>query len=310
MAAKVPEVAVIFWALKLLTTAGGEALSDYLAFSGGSKVVGGAVEIVFLAVALYLQFRARRYVAPIYWLLALAIGTSGTGIADVMHVVIGLPYVVTTVFWAVVLAAVFIVWNHYEHTLSIHSIVTTRREIFYWATVMATFALGTALGDFTATTLHLGFAGSILLFAVVIAIPGIAWRWFGLNAIVAFWAAYVMTRPLGASVADYLSKPHSLSGANFGDLPTALLIIGVLALLVTYVTVTRSDIQPPESGRVRLNSHRRRPVGRPKARAGRRQRPVPSGRAAAGHRGGRSPRPRTGPPGGRSPRARRRAASP
>jgi uncharacterized membrane-anchored protein len=247
VAAKVPEVAAIFWALKLLTTAGGEALSDYLAFSGGSKVMGGAVEIVFLAVALWLQFRARRYVAQIYWLLALAIGTSGTGIADVMHVVIGLPYAVTTLFWAVVLAAVFIVWNHFEHTLSIHSIVTTRREIFYWATVLATFALGTALGDFTATTLHIGFAGSILLFAVVISIPAVAWRWFGLNAIVAFWAAYVVTRPLGASIADYLSKPHSLSGANWGDLPTAILLIAALAVLVGYVALTRSDIQPPEA---------------------------------------------------------------
>lgn len=246
-AAKVPEVAVIFWVLKLLTTAGGEALSDYLAFSGGSKVVGGAVEIVFLAVALWLQFRARRYVAQIYWLLALAIGTAGTGIADVMHVVLGLPYAATTVFWAVVLAAVFVVWNRNEHTLSIHSIVTTRREVFYWATVMATFALGTALGDFTATALHLGFAGSIVLFAVVIAVPGLAWRWFGLNEIVAFWAAYVVTRPLGASISDYMSKPHSLSGANLGDLPTAVILIAALAVLVAYVAVTRRDIQPPNA---------------------------------------------------------------
>jgi uncharacterized membrane-anchored protein len=246
-AAKVPEVTAVFWVLKLLTTAGGEALSDYLAFSGGSKVVGGAVELAFLAAALWLQFRARRYVAQVYWLLALAIGTSGTGIADTMHVVLGLPYALTTVFWAVVLAAVFTVWHRYEHTLSIHSIVTTRREAFYWATVMATFALGTAIGDFTATSLHLGFAGSIVLFAVVILLPAIAWGWFRLNEIVAFWAAYVVTRPLGASVADYVSKPHSLSGANFGDLPTALVLIGALAVLVVYVAVTRSDIQPPHA---------------------------------------------------------------
>jgi uncharacterized membrane-anchored protein len=174
LAAKVPEITVIFWVIKILTTAGGEAASDYLALH--NKVVGGAIEIAVLCVALFLQFRVRRYSAPQYWFLAYAIATAGTGIADTMHLTIGLPYSVTTAFWAIVLAVVFWYWQRSEGTLSIHSIVTRRRELDYWATVFATFALGTALGDFTATALHLGYLGSGILFAVLITLPWIAWR--------------------------------------------------------------------------------------------------------------------------------------
>jgi uncharacterized membrane-anchored protein len=168
-------------------------------------------------------------------------------VADTMHLTIGLPYSVTTAFWALVLGIVFWYWQRSEGTLSIHSIVTQRREIDYWATVFATFALGTALGDYTATALHLGYLASGVAFAVLITLPGFFWKFARLNDIAAFWMAYVLTRPLGASFADYFSKPHALSGANYGDGPTAVVLTLIIIILVGYTTVARHDIQPPQS---------------------------------------------------------------
>jgi uncharacterized membrane-anchored protein len=243
LAAKVPEITFLFWVVKIMTTAGGEAASDYLAL--GSKVTGAAVETLFLVVALVWQFRTRRYVAAAYWFLAYAIATFGTGVSDTMHLAIGIPYAGTTAFWAVVLALVFWRWHRSEGTLSIHSITTRRRECFYWATVFVTFALGTALGDFTATALGMGYLASGVMFSVIILIPAVAWSRFGLGPIAAFWFAYVVTRPLGASFADYFSKPHSISGFGFGDGRTAVVAAIVTAVLVVYLAVTRHDIQPP-----------------------------------------------------------------
>ena len=204
VAAKVPEITLAFWVIKLLTTAGGEATSDYLAL--GSHLTGAAVETALLVIGLVWQFRVRRYTAAAYWFLAYAIAIFGTGVSDTLHLAVGIPYAGTTLLWAVVLAGIFITWYRSERTLSIHSVITRRREAFYWSTVFATFALGTALGDFTATTLGLGYLSSVVLFFVIIMIPAVAWRGFGLNAVIAFWSAYVVTRPLGASVADYVSK--------------------------------------------------------------------------------------------------------
>ncbi len=242
LAAKVPEVTVLFWVIKISTTAAGEGISDWLANT--SRVLGFFVEVILFCTALYLQFRTRRYSAVCYWYLALAIATSGTGVADTMHLVLGLPYAVTTVFWLVVLAAVFYAWNASEHTLDIHSITTNRREWFYWATVFATFALGTAVGDLFATTFGLGFLGSALLFCGVILIPWVGWKFLRFNAIFAFWFAYVITRPLGASFADYLSKSKELSGSGFGDLQTAAVLTAIVAILVAYTAKARYDIQP------------------------------------------------------------------
>jgi uncharacterized membrane-anchored protein len=242
-AAKVPEITFMFWVIKLLTTAGGEATSDYLAL--GSHLVGGAVETGLLVIGLLWQFRTRRYTTAAYWFLAYAIAIFGTGVSDTLHLVVGIPYAGTTLLWAVVLAVVFATWYRSERTLSIHSIVTRRREMFYWATVFATFALGTALGDFTASTLGLGYLSSVVLFFVIIMIPAIAWRGLGLNAVTAFWAAYVVTRPLGASLADYISKPHSISGIGFGDGATALAATAAVAIGVVYLAVSRTDIQKP-----------------------------------------------------------------
>jgi uncharacterized membrane-anchored protein len=242
VAAKVPEITFLFWVIKLLTTAGGEAASDFLALRGDA--VAGVAEIILLAVALWVQLRTRRYIAAAYWFLAYAIAVTGTGVSDALHLVVGIPYAGTTALWAVVLAAVFWIWHRSEGTLSIHSITTRRRELFYWATVFATFALGTALGDFTATALGLGYLASGIAFGIIIVIPAVAWR-LGLNAVAAFWWAYVVTRPLGASFADYASKSHALRGLNVGDGPTATVALAAILILVSYLAVVRTDIQPP-----------------------------------------------------------------
>ena len=242
MAAKVPEIIPLFWAIKILTTAGGEAGSDFLAHYGNVGG-GGTVLIVFIAGVL-LQFGTRRYRAFAYWFFAYSIAIFGCAVADFLHLDVGIPYAGTSVLWAVVLAAVFWVWHQSEGTLSIHSITTRRREYFYWATVFATFALGTALGDYTAIALKLGYLASGVYFGILILVPALAWWKFGMNAIVAFWFAYVVTRPLGASVADYISKPRSHSGAGFGDGPTFIVFTLAVAALVLFLTLFRPDIQP------------------------------------------------------------------
>ncbi len=243
VAAKVPEVTALFWVIKIATTAAGEAISDMFV---NNKSLGVVVEVTFFAVALVLQFASRRYSAIPYWLLALAIATAGTGVADTMHLVFGLPYTVTTIFWLVVLAIVFVLWNRSEHTLDIHSVTTSRREKFYWAVVFSTFCLGTAVGDLTATTIGLGYLGSALLFCGVILIPLAGWKFLGWNAIFSFWFAYVITRPVGASFADYFSKDKDLSGLGFGDWQTALVLTCVVVVLVGYTAMARYDIQSPD----------------------------------------------------------------
>jgi uncharacterized membrane-anchored protein len=243
LASKVPEITFLFWVIKLLTTAGGEAVSDFLVPRG--YLLTGVVEVVIFIVAVVLQFSTRRYVAAAYWFLALAIAIFGTGAADFMHLIIGIPYGGTSAFWAVVLAVIFWLWYRSEGTLSIHSIVTRRRELYYWAVVFATFALGTALGDFTARVLHLGYLGSGVLFAVVIMVPAVAWSQLKLNSVLCFWAAYVVTRPLGASFADYFGKPKVLTGLAYGEGPVSLVLLLFIVVLVGYTAVTRYDIQRP-----------------------------------------------------------------
>ena len=243
VAAKVPEIIFLFWVVKILTTCGGEAVSDYLAT--GNRLIGGAVEAGLFAIALVWQFRTRRYVAAAYWSLAYAIAIFGTGVSDALHLFVGIPYAGTTLLWAVVLALTFWLWHRSEGTLSIHSIVTRKREMYYWAVVFATFALGTALGDFTASVVGLGYLASGIMFFFIILIPAVAWWRFGLNAVVAFWFAYVVTRPLGASFADYIGRPQSLSGLGFGSGRLAVIVTITVACLVGYLAVTRRDIQRP-----------------------------------------------------------------
>ncbi len=243
VAAKVPEVIFVFWVVKILTTAGGEATSDYLKTYGNFG--GGGAEVLVIVVGVVLQFSARRYEAFAYWSLAFAIAITGTGVSDFLHLDVHIPYAGTTLLWAVILAAIFWAWQRNEGTLSIHSITTQRRETYYWATVFATFALGTALGDFTATSLNLGYLDSGIFFAILILIPALAHWQFGLNGIAAFWMSYVITRPLGASFADYISKPKSIGGLDFGDGPTAIVFAVAVFVLVSYLALTRPDIQQP-----------------------------------------------------------------
>ena len=241
---KVPEVTVLFWVIKVLTTGMGEAASDYLVHRFDPAIIVVPVGIAF-ALALWIQFAAPRYVPWIYWLAVAMVSVFGTMCADALHVKFGVPYIVSTVLFAVALTVVFLVWNASEKTLSVHSIYTPRREAFYWATVLTTFALGTAVGDLTATTLHLGYFSSGLLFAVLIAIPAIGYRWFGMNAIFAFWFAYIITRPLGASFADWMGVSHARGGLAWGSGAVAVVLALIIAGFVGYLTLT----DQPNDGR-------------------------------------------------------------
>jgi uncharacterized membrane-anchored protein len=256
---KVPQITVFFWITKVLTTGMGEATSDYLAHRFG-PVIAGTLGLTAFVAALVVQFRVRRYLAWVYWAAVVMVAVFGTMAADGLHVELGVPYAVSTPFFAVVLAVIFVVWYRTEKTLSIHSIYTRRREVFYWATVLATFALGTAAGDLTAMTLHLGFLASGILFTVVIAVPAVGYWRFNLNPIVAFWFAYIVTRPLGASYADWLGVPRSQSGLNMGRGPVALGLTIVIVGFVAYLAITRTDVEeavgPVAAERAR---HRRTP---------------------------------------------------
>lgn len=241
IARKVPEVTLFFWVIKLLTTAMGESVSDYSVNRFNPYVVVILGFACFLA-TMILQFSVRRYNAWIYWLNVAMVAVFGTMAADVTHVALGVPYVVSTTVFAVALAIILALWHATEKTLSIHSITTTRREVFYWLTVLATFALGTAAGDLTAYTAQLGFFSAGILFAIIFIIPAIGYWLFRWNAVFSFWFAYILTRPLGASFADWTGKSHVVGGLGWGDGPVG----GVLAILIIcfvgYLAVSRRDV--------------------------------------------------------------------
>lgn len=240
---KVPEITLFFWIIKILTTAMGEATSDYLVFHI-NPYVAVMIGAMGFAGAVVLQFWVRQYIAWVYWLLVVMVSIFGTMVADVVHVVLGVPYSISTCVFAAVLAAVLILWYRVEKTLSIHSIFTARRECFYWSTVLATFALGTAAGDMTAATLHLGYLVSGIVFAVLFIIPGVGYWLLGFNDIFAFWFAYIMTRPLGASFADWFDKPRSMSGLGYGSLIVSIVLTLFIVVFVAYVAISRVDVEP------------------------------------------------------------------
>ncbi|MCU1479658.1 MAG: hypothetical protein JWQ19_444 [Subtercola sp.] len=242
LASKVPEITVAFWLTKVLTTGMGETTSDYFAVAFDPVVVVPLTGLT-LVIALVLQVRSRAYTPWLYWLTVVLVSVFGTMAADVAHVGFGVPYVVSTLVFAVVLAVVFVLWRRVEGTLSIHSIRSRRRELFYWVTVLATFALGTAAGDLTATVFDLGYLGSGILFAVIIAIPAVGYARFGMNPVLAFWFAYVVTRPLGASFADWMAVPPSRGGLGLGTGPVSLVLLALIALCVIYLTA-RKGRQP------------------------------------------------------------------
>lgn len=237
-----PEVTVYFWVIKALSTAMGESTSDW-AVHRLHPVPAVLLGFVGFVAALVLQLAMRRYLAWTYWLAVVAVGVFGTMAADVLHVGFGVPYIMSTLLYAAVLTAVFVTWQRVEQTLSIHSIDTMRRELFYWAAVVATFAMGTALGDLTAVTLHLGYFASGLLFAGLILVPAFGFWKFGWNPVLSFWMAYVTTRPLGASFADWMGKPTSLGGLGWGDGRVALALTFAIFGLVAFLALTRLDVQ-------------------------------------------------------------------
>ncbi len=246
---KVPEVTVFFWIIKILTTGMGETTSDFF----GKLPIPGAVAAVGASLALFAwvlrrQFLGDRYVPWVYWTCVVMISIFGTMAADVVHVGLKLPYEASTALYLIALAVIFVAWYRSEGTLSIHSIHTRRRETFYWLTVCATFALGTATGDMTATTLHLGYFPSAVMFSVLIVIPALAHANYrrtgtGLAAIPAFWASYVLTRPLGASFADWMGVDKARNGLGWGTGPVSGVLLVVILGLVGYLTLTHKDIE-------------------------------------------------------------------
>ncbi|MCX6395025.1 MAG: hypothetical protein NTV23_00890 [Propionibacteriales bacterium] len=245
IAAKVPEVFATFWVVKLLTTGIGEAGSDYLGTV--SIPLAAVVGIGGFFLALNLQLRAERYHPVRYWVTVLMVALFGTMIADGPHVALGTPYYVDSCLYLALLVGLLTWWRRSEGTLSVHSITTARRERFYWGTVLLTFGLGTAVGDTTAIDLGLGFVWSIVIFGVLILVPLVLWR-RGLDATIAFWASYVLTRPLGASVADWLAKPHHEGGLSWGLGPVTGLGLLLFAGLVGYLVVSHSDEDRHPSG--------------------------------------------------------------
>lgn len=238
---KVPQVGLLFWIIKLCTTAIGESTSDFLVFHFNPYVAVISGFIVFLIV-MWLQFRTTKYIPWVYWLNLLTVAIFGTMAADVTHVVLGVPYIVSTIAFAIALAIVFYLWQKSEGTFSIHSITTPRREVFYWATVLASFALGTAAGDLFAFTFNLGFLSAGIIFAIIFAIPALGYVIFKWNPIFSFWFAYILTRPLGASFADWTGKEHAVGGLGWGDGPVAAALFLLIVILVGYLQATHEDV--------------------------------------------------------------------
>lgn len=238
--AHVPEVTALFWIAKLITTAGGESTSDGLVQALGPYVAVPLGALLFV-VALFIQFRTKRYVPLAYWFAVAMVAVFGTMVADVIHIQFGVPYPVSTAGFLAVLVAVFNTWYRVEHSLSIHEITTKRREIFYWVTVVSTFALGTAAGDWTAYSLHLGYFHSAIVFAAIMLIPVLGALVLRANAIAMFWVAYIITRPLGASFADWFGKSPQVSGLGFGDGIVSMVLWGLLIIAVGFMTFNRSE---------------------------------------------------------------------
>lgn len=237
MSVKVPDATPSFWLTKVLTTGMGEATSDYFVHRFDPVIAVAVAGLIFFG-SLIWQLLVRRYVVWIYWFAVVMVSVFGTMVADVLHVGFKVPYVVSAPLFAVILACILAGWRISEQTLSIHSICTRRRELFYWGTVLATFALGTAAGDLTAMTLRLGYLASGIVFAGLIAVPAVAYWRSWMNEVTAFWFAYIVTRPLGASFADWMGKPHSLGGLGWGDGTVSLMATVLILICVTAIALT------------------------------------------------------------------------
>jgi len=240
---KVPEVTIWFWIIKIMATTVGETFADYLSTNLGLGLTGTTWAMsALLAVILVAQFRLRKYVPGVYWLAVVLLSVVGTLITDNLTDKYNVALATTSIIFAVALALTFAAWYASEKTLSIHTIYTTKREAFYWLAILFTFAFGTAAGDYLAETLALGYWKSAFLFGGAIGLITFAWRYLGLNAILAFWLAYILTRPLGASVGDYLSQAKADGGLGLGTTTTSLIFLSAILAVVIYLTRTRRDL--------------------------------------------------------------------
>jgi uncharacterized membrane-anchored protein len=234
---RVPEVTVDFWLIKLMAVTVGETAADYLAVNLGWGLTATSLLMTgILVAALVIQFAQKRYVPSAYWLAVVLISVVGTLITDNLVDNFGVALQTTTIGFSLALIATFWIWYSSEKTLSIHTIVTTKREIFYWLAILFTFALGTAAGDLVAEAMDLGYLATGLIFAAAIAAITIAYYVFHANAILAFWLAYILTRPLGASFGDLLSQPVEYGGVGLGTIATSLIFLSAIAALVVYMS--------------------------------------------------------------------------
>lgn len=239
---KVPEVTLYFWVIKILCTTVGETAADLLNENAGLGLTNTTyIMSALLIVSLVFQFRLREYLPGVYWLAVVLISVVGTLITDNLTDHYGVPLQTTTIVFAIVLGGVFAAWYASERTLSIHTIFTRRREAFYWLTILFTFALGTAAGDLAAEQLNLGYLNSALIFGSLIAIVTAAHFRLKLNAILAFWIAYIFTRPLGASIGDYLSQARQDGGLGLGTILTSTIFLTAILSLVVFLTLTDKD---------------------------------------------------------------------
>jgi uncharacterized membrane-anchored protein len=239
---KVPQITLFFWIIKVLATTVGETAADFLNVNLNlGLTITTFIMSGLLLITLYFQFRARKYVPGLYWLAVVLISVVGTLVTDNLVDNLGVSLEMTTIIFSIALLVIFIVWYSSEKTLSIHSIYTTKREAFYWLAILFTFALGTAAGDLTAEGLNLGYWKSALMFAALIGCVAVAYYLFKLNAVVAFWIAYILTRPLGASLGDYLSQPADAGGLELGTVGTSAIFLVTILCLVIYLTKTRKD---------------------------------------------------------------------
>lgn len=239
---KVPLITAAFWIIKVMATTVGETGADLLAtrLGLGLTITSWIMTAVF-AVFLVLQLRAKTYIPTLYWLTVVLISVVGTLISDNLVDGLGIKLQTTTIVFSIILAVVFAAWYNSERTLSIHSIHTRRRELYYWAAILFTFALGTSAGDLVAEGFDLGYGLAALIFGGMIGLVAIAYYVFKQNAILCFWIAYILTRPLGASVGDLLAKPHIAGGLGWGTVTTSIVFIAIIAGLVVYLTATRVD---------------------------------------------------------------------
>lgn len=235
---KVPEVSLSFWIIKVMSTTVGETGADFLAVDAGwgqgmtRAVMGG-----LLAIGLFWQLRTRRYTPWIYWLTVVLVSVVGTQITDLLTDGLGISLYASTPVFAIALAAIFAIWYHVERTLSIHDIVTRHRELFYWAAILCTFALGTAAGDLATEALGLGFTWGVASFGTLIALTYGAWRMGG-NAVLTFWIGYILTRPFGAALGDLLTQARTYGGLGMGAMWTSALFLTVIVLLVAVAQIS------------------------------------------------------------------------